>query len=164
MATQYVLKSGTLTRPANTTAYGAGDALSTETAASTSMTISDAVQTNGGAGRITRVRLVKDDTNVTNADFTVHLFNQSDGVGVTDDNSAFTAVNYTSRAAYIADVDLATMTALTDGAQTPWLTVDIPFVCGDSKKDLFILFEVDSAYTPTSGNVFTLYLDIIQYT
>lgn len=163
MATLYKTLSGSLTRPANTTQYSAGDAVSSATSAATSITITNAVQSAGKSGRIERVRLVKDDVGVTAADFTLHIFNQAKGVGVTDDNSAFVATNYTARASYIDDVDLATMTALTAGAQTPWLTVDIPFTAGDTKTDLFILIEVDGTYTPTSANVFTVYLDVIQY-
>ncbi len=162
MATQYKTLVGTLTRPANTTAYGAGDAITSATAAAVSMSISNAVQKAGGSGRIERMRLVKDDTNVTNADFSAHVFNQADGVGITDDNDAL-VIDYSDRGAYIADVDFATMATITGGAQTPWLTVDIPFTAGDDKTDLLVLLEADGAYTPTSGNVFTLYLDIIQY-
>jgi len=73
------LATATITRPADTTAYAAGDLLSTSTTASAcrASTITLGRSSSGAAatGMLRRLRLRKSGTSITNASFRVHFFN-----------------------------------------------------------------------------------------
>lgn len=64
-----VLLAGTLTRPADTNAYAAGDGITTATSAAAAMTIANAARHAGLGGFLLGGRLSKTNTVVTAASF-----------------------------------------------------------------------------------------------
>lgn len=151
----------TLTRPSNTDAYAAKDAVSNSTSAPTVLTFAAAARVNGGSGYITRVRLMTNQSaNV--ARFRLHLYHTAPTP--INDNAACTLL-WANRANRIGYIDLpACQTEGTgsDAANAQNDTVRLPFICGASAQAIYGLFETLDAFTPASGQVFYLELMIDQ--
>ena len=88
--------SASFTRPANTTAYAAGDVVGPVTTPAV-QTLAGAGRVNGGTGKIVAATLETNNATVTNGTFRVHIFNAS--FTPEADNAAF-AGQHTNRAAY----------------------------------------------------------------
>ena len=142
------------TRPADTTAYAAGDVVN-GSGATTPVTVADAARRNGGSGVIEFVGLETNNVTVTNGTFRVHFFNASHTTAA--DNAAFASL-HANRAAYVGYADLPILvadSASAAAAQTE-ADVNIPFQCASSSDDLFAVVVATGAYTPASGQVFQL--------
>jgi hypothetical protein len=142
-----------ITRPANTTAYTAGDGVGTATACV--QTLNNAAKINSGGGRITAVRLFKSGTTVTNATFTVLFFNAAP----TDvaDNAAFNLL-YAEQSRFIASVALSTMTVQGSGGGFAF-TLPSPMIyyqTAQGSKALYAVIIATAAYTPASAETFAL--------
>ena len=83
-----VIRTGTLTRPANTTGYAAGDAVTDSTSAPTVFTIPGIGRENGKSGIITGARLILSSNPTTKGDFTLYIFDTT--YTPDNDNAAFT--------------------------------------------------------------------------
>lgn len=151
----HVLVSASFTRPADTTAYASGDLVANSTTAGSvvAMTLSN-VGNGPVAARVRRVRLHGDKADATNFNFRVHLFNVLAITCVNGDNGAF-SVNKSAN--YLGSVDVATGQLFTDGALGA-ATCDIV----STSQNLYALLEARAAYTPASGEVFTLTLEVEQ--
>lgn len=146
-------------RPANTTAYAANDLVANSTTAGSVVPMSFNVVALGAQGAVRGIRLFKDSETTTAASFTVHLFTAAPVVS-NGDNGAFavtTVANYLgatgidmSSGAFASTTDLfKTSAALAWFFQLPTLT-----------SKLYGLLEVEGAYAPASGEVFTVTLEI----
>lgn len=156
------IPSQTITRPANTTAYASGQLVANSTTAGsvTPFKITNAVRVNGGSGRIERVRLYKSGTSI-GASFRVHYYRSSPAV-TNGDGGAW----LTSGAAYIGAMDVIIDRAFSDGAEgagVPLIGNGILFTLDDGVSDLFALIEARSAYTPASGETFSLRTEIYRF-
>jgi len=159
-----VLRIGTaaaLTRPADTTAYAAGDAVGT--ASTSNLTLSNATRNNAGGGRILAVRLFKSGTTVTNATFTVLFFNTAPTAVA--DNAAFNLL-YAEQAYYIGEVALSTMTARGTGGGYAFSSISAPiwFQAASGSKSLIAVITAAAAYTPASAETFQLSVTVEQTT
>jgi len=153
-----------LTRPADTTAYTAGDVVSNSTVSTTLLTLANAARVSAGSGYIVGCRLVTDKKSITPR-FRVHLFNANNPT-VAADNAAMRS-HYTDASKRLGYFDLAAMTTATDTgnsdeSRTLDMTLRIPFVCAGGTTSLFALLETLDAFTPNSGQKFTLTLVLDQ--
>jgi hypothetical protein len=166
----FVTVSQTLTRPSDTTPYTSGDLIANSTSAGSVAPIEllSVARATGEAIRIERVRLRKTGTSLTNASFRVHLFRLLP-VPSAGDNAAFDngsgVLALADITGYIGTVDITMGYAATIGARG----VGVPstgsgITCeaaGSSghETSLWALIEARGAYTPTSGEVFTLTIE-----
>ncbi|MDB5725476.1 MAG: hypothetical protein JWQ16_2230 [Novosphingobium sp.] len=150
------LTSAAFTRPANTTAYAAGDIVANSATAGSVVVPALAVSPIPGAAvKITRVLISKTNPVLTNAQFRVHLFLGAPVVS-SGDNAA---INIAGVAATpIGTVDVTVDQAYGDGSlgdAVAALVADL----ADGVRQLFAVIEALAAYTPTSGETFTLTLE-----
>ena len=158
---QLVRVAAEFTRPADTTAYAAKDAVGDSTSAPTVITLTDAARANGKGGYIVKLALRTNKSTITPR-FKVHLFHTSPAA--INDNAAFTLL-WANRALRIGGFELAAMStegAGSDMATAHDLTVRIPFVAAAASRNIFALLETLDAFTPDSGQVFRLELVIDQ--
>lgn len=151
------LVSAEFTRPADTTAYAAGDAVSNSTSAPVLMEFTAAPH-NGERGIIRSLRFTKSDNDTTNADFRVHLF--SVAITAVNDNAAF-SLAFADRGNRIGHIDIAD-TDLIGGAANEAYRSDfvLPFECASNDNKLYALIEARGAYTPGSEEQFFVELGL----
>jgi hypothetical protein len=163
---QTVLRTGgvvakvtaTYTRPADTTAYAAGDLSANSTAAGSVVPMTFAISRVAGyGGAIRKARLKKSGTSVTNAQFRLHLYSSSPTPS-NGDNGAY----LTDKAAdYAGSIDFLVDKVFTDGASgngVPNVGSEINFTADTYHG----LMEVRGAYTGASSEVFVIDLEIWQ--
>lgn len=159
--------STSVTRPNDTTAYAAGDAVTDSTSSPTALTFSAVATANGGKGIVLGALMLDSANQSTKGVFELWLFTGSAAPTPDNDNSAFTPT----------DAELANLVAIiplsavyvgdaTSGAggnaiyESPEMAR--PFVCDGSVDDLFGLLVVRNAYTPVGQEVFTIILRVVQ--
>ena len=157
------LVTATFTRPADTTAYASGDLIANSTTAGsvTVMSFTGVALEGGGTGMIRRVRIRKSGTSTTSASFRVHLYNALPTVS-NGDNSAWLT---DQSAAYMGAFDVTLDRAFTDGAAgngVPLIGSELNFDLPGSSTTVYGLLEARAAYTPASGESFTVELEVLQ--
>lgn len=154
-----VTVSTDVTRPADTTAYAANDALSDSTSAPTSggFTFTSAARKSGGSGIITDAIITTSADAATLLQGEIWIFDTS--VTNINDNSAF-AVSDTEIKTYVGKIPFTMEDAGNNGAAHV-TNLSIGFTCVGS-ANLRFLVKVKNAYTPASGEVLTTRLKIIQ--
>ena len=169
VSTKVFIPSANFTRPADTNAYATGDLIANNTAAGSVVPLSwiaprdEAWRGGYGTFYIPAVRLHRSKSDVTNAQFRVHLFSALPTFTSSGDNGVFATVVATGNANWLSSFDV-TMVALhadgaagiavsTEGAITPVLP---------ASGTVFGLIEARAAYTPSSGEVFTAELLVEQ--
>lgn len=157
--------SANFTRPANTTAYASGDAVTNSTSAPVIMTFDGVARANGGAGVVISAVLIDSASQATKGNFELWLFDTT--VTPDNDNAVFTPTD-TECGTLIGVIQFASpfVGDATAGAGGncvyPVNGLTIPFTCGGSSDDVFGLLVVRNAYTPVSAEVFTVRLTVIQ--
>lgn len=150
--------SASFTRPADTTAYASGDLVANSTTAGSVSPMSFTISRNTGAGgMLRRARLRKTGTTTTNASFRLHFYSASPTV-TNGDNGAWLS---TQAANYVGSIDISVDKAFSDGAAgngVPSVGSEINFTA----DTYYVLVEARAAYTPASGETFTVSLEIIQ--
>lgn len=147
----------TFTRPANTTAYTSGDLVANNVTAGSVVPMEfTAARTAANSFSISRIRLRKSGTSVTNAAFRVHLYAAAP-TPANGDNATWS----TDKAAdYIGSYDITMDKAFTDGAFGAVTgTMMHRLAAGDK---IYALIEARGAYTPVSGETFGLRLEVVQ--
>lgn len=155
------LVTATFNRPADTTAYASGDLVANSTTAGsvTALTLALGREATGygASSMVRRLRLRKSGTSTTNASFRVHLYRTSPTPS-NGDNGAF----LTNQAAnYIGAVDVTMNQAFTDGASGN----GVPNVGSEinvAVQTIYALIEARAAYTPVSGETFTLEAEVLR--
>lgn len=160
MPSPVITPSASFTRPANTTQYASGDLVANSTTAGdvAPMEFAAAPAYHGG-GVIRRVRIHKSGTGVTAADFRLHLF-ASDPTATAPtngDNGAFATIEADWLGAF--DVTLAAFNDGAKGIDTPNQGTQVAFRL-ESQKVIYGLLEARGTYTPASGEVFTVTLEV----
>lgn len=146
------------TRPADTTAYASGDLVANSTTAGSVVPLTvSAANLAGGEAAVRRVRLMKSGTGVTNAAFRVHLYRESP-VPANGDNGAWS----TDEAGWLGAVDVTIDKAFTDGAVGVAAAAAGAEIAFDRATALYALIEARGAYTPASGEVFTLEAEVLS--
>lgn len=155
------VKTATMTRPADTVAYASGDLVANSTTAGSVVPITLAVaRKNDGTVVIPRVRLKKNNTSVTNAQFRVHLYKTSPTV-TNGDNGAW----LTTESNYIGYCDINMDRVFSDGAKgfgVPATGNQFIIEPDTGTQNIYALLEARAAYTPTSGEIFTLAVECLR--
>lgn len=151
----------TFTRPADTTAYASGDLVANSTTAATVQSSGILEFTNvgfGGGLRLEAVRIRKTGTTTTNGSFRVHFWNARPATVTNGDNGAF---SISGAANYLGAFDVSTDRAFTDGAAGRGLAVTgSPLnVTLHTGTTLYGLVEARAAYTPASGESFSIIVE-----
>ena len=157
---------GTFARPANTsngTSYAVGDVVSASTDANTTLTLTNAARANGGSGYIVAATIETDQKSVTPV-FRVHLF--SDDVACAGDNlphfETFSDNANKIRSFVLGPMSTPTDTATSSVSSASDSTLRHFFTCHASSRDLVVVLETLSAYTPASLAQYRLTLWIEQ--
>jgi hypothetical protein len=148
-----------ITRPSDTTAYAANDALSNSTSAPTSggFTFTGAARVSGGGGTVLSATFNTSADASTLLQAECHLFTTS--VTNINDNSAF-AVSDAEIKTWLGKIYFSMFDAGNNGA-CHVSGVGISYVCSGS-ADLRFLIRVINAYTPVSAEVLTCTLVCAQ--
>lgn len=157
-----VLTSNTITRPADTTAYVSGDLVANSTTAGsvTPFSFASATRVAAGTGEIQAIRLYKSGTSLTNANFRVHFYRLTMTPSNGDNGAWLTPYDD-----YIGSFDVTMDKVFTNGSEGAGLpTVGMlrRFTL-PSGTTLFALIEARGAYTPTSGETFSIRAEISRY-
>lgn len=152
--------SAMFTRPANTIQYTLGDLVANSVTAGSVVPMAfQIVANNGQAASVMRARVSKTNNDADAPVFRLHLFNASPTV-TNGDNGAFLPNGATS---YIGYIDVTTDVVFSDGdtgVGTPPGGATMSAICGGALNVIYGLLEARSVYTPTSGEVFTVTLEI----
>lgn len=156
-----VLASASFSRPADTTAYATGDLVANSTTAGNVVPmVLSAARTTDGRGMIRRARLKKTGTSISNASFRIHLYKNAPTV-TNGDNSAW----LTTESLYLGAIDVTMDKVFSDAAKgigVPNSGSEIVFDPSDGTQNIFALLEARGAYTPASGETFTLLLEVFS--
>lgn len=145
--------SATFARPANTTAYTAGDIVANH--ATGANVVPPPLRVSGIPGRGGRVRqvlLAKSAALLTNASFRVHLFSSAPVI-TSGDNAAMAVAGIA--AGYVGSADVVMDKNFSDAAYDD-AGVDLPFQLPEGGRDLFAVVEALGSYVPASGETFTV--------
>lgn len=151
--------TGTFTRPADTTAYTSGDLMANSTTAGdvVAVTLQGWGATQGSGSFIHRVRVRKSGTSVTTCDVRVHLLRADPATVTNGDNGAF---SISGVADWLGSFDVSITQAFTNGAAGALIASDpVPVRVVGASQTLYCMLEARSAYTPASGEVFTIEFD-----
>lgn len=146
------------TRPANTTAYTAKDAVSDSTSAPTPLRFADVLGPTGNAGYITRVTMFTSQTTDTSR-YRLHLF--SEKPAATNDNSAYPGPLLAQWENFVGSLDLGPMKTEGSGSTAAYAedkSTVLKFVVPGGGRDLWGLLEVLDAPTPASGQEYRIRL------
>lgn len=152
-------------RPANTTAYASGQLIANSTTAVSVVALAMPVaRFIGGTCNISRARLTKSSLSTTLATFRAHLYNllptpvNGDG-GVWSTNQA---LGYCG--SFTLDMTSTAARVFTDGAKVMAVPDVGTMQIIDTKtvNVIYALLEARAAYVPTSGETFTLALEVTQ--
>lgn len=162
-----VTVAATVTRPADTNAYAAGDAVTNSTSAPVAITFANAARAVGGGGLIVGATLIDSASVATKGSFELWVFQGAAAPGPDNDNAVFTPTDaelanlvgvFPFTTAFIGDATVgAGGNAVYQGD-----VVNRAFKCDVSTASLFGLLVVRNAYVPVSAEAFTLALQIVQ--
>lgn len=154
------ITTGVIIRPADTAAYAVGDLIGNSTTAGTGnvMALSGVPRIAGGTGRIIRMRVATNQATFAGT-LRVHLFKTLVAPTVGDNGVLAGAVSNYVNYYGMADVALA-QGILSDGAKgfmafSPPIAFDVP----DGTTNVYALLEARTAFTPTSGQRFSITLE-----
>lgn len=156
-----VVTGTTITRPADTTAYAAGDIVASSTTAATV----NAAPTTAAVAKavdqeftLLKCRLRKTGTSLTSAIFRVHC--HSAAITVTNgDNGAW----LTTESSYIGSFDVTCEVAFSNAAMgvgVPMRGSSINGLPASGTQNIHFTIEARAAYTPVSGEVFTVSFEV----
>lgn len=148
------------TRPADITAYASGDLVANSTTVADVVALKFATGTSPKEGlMIRRARLRKSGTSTMNASFRLHLFSNKPTPTTNGDNGA---LEVSDTPGYLGSFDFTLSTAFTDGAvgfAAPAVGSEILAAVDGA---IFGILEARAAYTPSSGEVFKVQLEVVQ--
>ncbi|MGA2289860.1 hypothetical protein [Bradyrhizobium sp.] len=150
------------TRPNNTTTYAPGQLVANSVTAGAVVPLTINLGNSFGQGqfRLTRARLFKSGTGVTNATFRIHLYEKSPVCANGDGATWLTD----SCGHWLGNIDVSSMLSFSDGAAG---TGSCPagseqFIKTDAGSTLYGLLAALGAYTPVANEVFTLVLEEVD--
>lgn len=155
---QIFQSTATYTRVTGTTQYSSGDIIANH-ATGASVTPMSFKLPSGRGFKIWRVGLLKSSTTVTDAQFRLHLYNDSPTCA-NGDNSAFS----TTVSGWLGSIDIdGQNTAFSDDAKAFGVFVNNSvfapmFIYTDLDRRVYGLLEARDTYTPADSEVFTVTL------
>lgn len=174
----------TFTRPADITAYTAGDHVANSTTGASVLPLRfPALRTPNGSGVITGGRIVKSDDDLVNASFRLWIFTAPPFAAGSypADNAALT-LTYAAMQNYVGHISFATFidagsanvsVAVPTRSRLPFNcsrvarmptsdTITVGNVTYDGTMLLYGVLEATAAYTPGNSEQFTVWLDVQQ--
>ncbi len=154
--------SATFTRPADTSAYAAGDLVANAATAGSvaPATFAGAVREEGSAIRIDRIRLRKSGTSLANAAFRVYVFRGQPTPSVGDNaqlhNAGVLAIDDVAHLVGWADIVMDRAAAAGACGRGPSSSGPAITTAPAAGTSLHALIEATAAYTPESGESFTV--------
>ena len=155
--------SAGFTRPANTTAYAAGDVVSNSTSAPAIMAFNGAAKERGAMGIINHAVLIDSESVATKPDLELWLLDTT--ITMDNDNAAFTPT----------DVELLTLVGVipfptgnfkvgtaSGNSMCQADNLGLPFNASFSENTLYGVLVVRNAYVPVSGETFTIRLKCLD--
>lgn len=152
------IATASFTRPADTTAYASGDLVANSTTAGSVVPLTFTIRPEARGSMIRRVRIKKSGTSVSSASFRVHFYETGTITCANGDNGAWST---NSMATYVGAMDVTVDRAFTDGA----FGLGAPITGSEINYDIgtiWALIEARGAYTPASGEVFTVEIEVIR--
>lgn len=150
------------TRPANTTAYAAGDLVANSATAGSVVPL-DFYLSGSFSWHIVGVKIAKSGTTPTNANFKAHFYAASPTCA-NGDNGAWSTNQVANYLGYIA---VTAMDAFTDGCagvnhvgEAGYIHIDREYTTDNT---IYCLLEAEAAYTPASAEVFTVTITVHQH-
>lgn len=155
--------SAQFTRPADTTAYAAGDQVTNSTTAGSFVALSFDVGRYSGAYVVIRgAKLRKSTATTTNASFRLHLFTVAPTVATAGDNATFANVANTSDS-YIGAIDITVGRAFSTGsAGVGMVSGRNEIIAAPVATTLYGILEALAAYAPGNAETFDVTLDCFQ--
>jgi hypothetical protein len=161
------------TRPANVTAYAAGDAVANSDAAPTALSFSSIGRFAGGGGIIVGGIMISSANKATKGSFELWLFNGSAAPGLDNDNAVFTPtdaellelvgiIKFLDTNAFVGDATADTGNVVHVGTVLSSPSFEMPYRCHSTIDDLWAAVVVRNAYTPVSAETFTFRLEVKQ--
>lgn len=142
----------TLTRPSDTTAYAANDAISSSTSSPAAIIfdLANCSVPAGGSGYIVKARLMTNKNDITPR-IRVHLYKSAPTQ--INDNSPFTLLwaNRANRIGYIDFPALATAGTGSDATHSLVADLRLPFKLAAGETRLWAIIQTLDAFTPSSG-------------
>jgi hypothetical protein len=153
--------SASFTRPADITPYSANDLIANSTTAGSvlPLTLTTTNLFGTSAFRLTRARLTKSGTTPpSSATIRIHLYQSAAPTVTNGDNGAFSTAG---GANWLGNIDVTSMVAFTDGCTGIGSAAagSEMYIKAASGTQIFAYLQVLAAYTPISGEVFTLTLE-----
>lgn len=151
--------SASFTRPANTTAYAAGQLMANSTTAASVVVPSFTRFSKSGSYYPVGVILQKSGSSATNASFRVHLYNTQPTISTTGDGGTYNSV-VNGNAGWLGSYDGTMVASHADGCSVTCTPTEglIDGYADGQNPTVWALVEVRGAYTPTSGEIITLRL------
>lgn len=153
------------TRPADTNAYAQYDVVCGSTTEPALLEFASVAQHEGKGGWIRKIKAYKNSTNITNASFRLHLFNKS--ITAVADNAQFPRL-YANRDKYVGYIDFVFASGGT-GSDCAFAygtmssdNMPLSFKTENPENKLYGVLEAQAAYTPASGELFSIQLEIEQ--
>lgn len=169
VAGDIVTPSANFTRPADTTAYASGDLVANSTTAGSVVALSWVVGSpDSRKGFIRKVRMWSSDSDTTNASFRIHFYtaNPCSTAPTNGDNGAYAMAVSDGNSIYIGAVDITFDRTINNsdayGSGVPGTGAEMNYDLGTGTT-LYALIEARAAYTPASGEVFTVVPEIHLY-
>ena len=155
-----VATSVLFTRPSDTIAYAAQDAVSNSTTAPALLQFTGAARSNNGTGLIVSARHLKTGTALAN--YRLHLY-RNNAASPVNDNAQFPLL-FANRSNRIGFIDFNHGIGGTGSDSTNALStfVNVPFVCDAVTSSLFGILTTLTGYTPISGEQHFIELGIIH--
>ena len=151
-----VQKSASFTRPADTTAYAANDAVANSTSTPTLLSFANCANANGGQGYIVKTRLLTNQKTCT-ARFRLSFYHTAPSP--VNDNAPKPML-YANKDKLIGRIDLDpcnTEDTTSDAAYVLSTTL-LPYVCAAADTTIYCILTTLDAFTPASAQQF--YLEI----
>lgn len=145
-----VTATTTVTRPADTTAYTAGDAIANSTSAPVAGTLTGMARGSGGSGVLTDLIIMSNDTAALAGEIWIY----DSSVTATNDNAAL-SVSDADQAKLVAKVPF-TLVGETNNAVAHLQNLSIGYTCIGSADLKFLLKATGGTLTTTSANVYTV--------
>lgn len=148
------------TRPSDTTAYAAGDVICNSTSAPTILEFSVG-QRNGATGVILRGTLIDSASEATALSAELWLFDTT--ITMDNDNAAFTPTDAEMKTLVgVLSFTSRKVGTASDNCEFRSDESNIPFACTSGTRKLYGVLVARNAYTPVSGEVFTVRLKVLQ--
>lgn len=151
--TNQIVKSQEITRPSDTTPYGANDVVGPTGGAAVGV-LSDFFAANGASGYIAKVELITDKAADTSP-YRIYFFNTAPTAIA--DNSPF-VLTYADFAKMIGYVDINNMSQESSSSTGAWglWTGQMPAKAADADNDLYYVIVIKAALTPSSAQKYSV--------